>query len=87
MLDRFTSVWEAVYDGRTIGVTMARNNYKSEKRRKELDRQKKNEEKRLRRLAARDGVQPEEDADEQTDEQAAEQTDAGEPTESEDSQS
>ena len=29
---------------------MARNNYKSEKRRKELKRQKKNDEKRLRKL-------------------------------------
>ena len=47
---------------------MARNNYKSEKRRKELDRQKKNEEKRLRRLAAREGNQPEQDDAEQTDE-------------------
>lgn len=46
---------------------MARNNYKSEKRRKEIDRQKKNEAKRLRRLAAREGNQPEQDDAEQID--------------------
>lgn len=52
---------------------MARNNYKSEKRRKEIDRQKKNEAKRLRRLAAREGKQSEQGDAEQSD---AEQTDA-----------
>ena len=67
---------------------MARNNYKSEKRRKELDRQKKNEEKRLRRLAAREGNADtsDQDAADQTDEQTAEQTDESQPTEPEDTQ-
>ena len=37
-------------------VPMARNNFKSEKRRKELQRQKKNEEKRLRRLQKKEGA-------------------------------
>jgi len=46
---------------------MARNNYKAEKRRKELDRQKKNEAKRLRRLAAREGKQPDQEETEQLD--------------------
>ena len=65
---------------------MARNNYKSEKRRKELDRQKKKEEKRLRRLAARDNDNPEHDAVELTDEQTDEQTDENQQPDPEDPQ-
>ena len=66
---------------------MARNNYKSEKRRKELDRQKKNEAKRLRRLAAREGNQPEQDDTEQLDtgQTAGEQGDETGSVETEDS--
>ena len=57
---------------------MARNNYKSEKRRKELKRKKKNEEKQLRRLEKKNEGEPGQNDIEQADENEVPNQDSSE---------
>ena len=62
--------WPDIY--RIGGIPLARPNYNYEKRQKELAKQKKNEEKRLRKMEKRSGVTDEASTEPVTDEESTE---------------